>query len=276
MDATVSAVVLPCNGAARLVHLPVARREFEEACEDALRVDRDGDDAHVTIASSHLGKVDGFGDESAFVLLYDDMYRLKRKPYNAEGTVLLRSLMHAGANAREEFMLGHAVLRREARRGDSWVWVPVDCTLADAEAVLKAARARVEELHLSNAKLVPPSPSEGDTKLDAGAAAFAESLAPFLPAGVVLAPVRFEALAGMSNAIHKLERKQAKGTAAPCSRPGCELPAYQRCARCQTARYCSAACQRAHWRVGHKSTCTPKTAGSTTTATATVPTAASA
>lgn len=30
----------------------------------------------------------------------------------------------------------------------------------------------------------------------------------------------------------------------------------KKCTRCQVARYCNEACQRAHWRAGHRSECT--------------------
>lgn len=36
----------------------------------------------------------------------------------------------------------------------------------------------------------------------------------------------------------------------------------RRCARCQKARYCSAECQKAAWRAGHKSVCQSATVGS--------------
>merc|ERR1712216_401946 len=31
----------------------------------------------------------------------------------------------------------------------------------------------------------------------------------------------------------------------------------QKCSRCKEARYCGEKCQRAHWKAGHKNTCTP-------------------
>ena len=40
---------------------------------------------------------------------------------------------------------------------------------------------------------------------------------------------------------------------------GCmkENTARSRCARCKVVHYCGPACQRAHWKAGHKRTCTP-------------------
>jgi hypothetical protein len=39
----------------------------------------------------------------------------------------------------------------------------------------------------------------------------------------------------------------------------CEAPAHLRCSRCKEARYCSAECQRRHWKAGHKTECgTPR------------------
>jgi len=47
---------------------------------------------------------------------------------------------------------------------------------------------------------------------------------------------------------------------APCANPACDkietkVKEYQRCARCKEIGYCSRACQAAHWRKEHKTTC---------------------
>ena len=39
-----------------------------------------------------------------------------------------------------------------------------------------------------------------------------------------------------------------------CANPGCAGRGLKACARCQSVRYCSVACQRAHWRA-HKPSC---------------------
>jgi hypothetical protein len=36
--------------------------------------------------------------------------------------------------------------------------------------------------------------------------------------------------------------------------------AYKRCGRCRRAKYCGEACQRLHWRAGHKRQCQPPAA----------------
>ena len=51
----------------------------------------------------------------------------------------------------------------------------------------------------------------------------------------------------------------------------CELPScgklqqtkneFKLCSRCRQVRYCSAACQQAHWKAGHKAQCSASSAG---------------
>ena len=64
-----------------------------------------------------------------------------------------------------------------------------------------------------------------------------------------------------------LRRSQPQGAVAPplpqraCSAPGCSeqegyLGLFKKCGRCGRARYCSRACQAAHWQAGHKRECT--------------------
>ena len=43
----------------------------------------------------------------------------------------------------------------------------------------------------------------------------------------------------------------------PCSACGATPTRLMICARCKTARYCNRACQKEHWRAGHKMECTP-------------------
>lgn len=43
----------------------------------------------------------------------------------------------------------------------------------------------------------------------------------------------------------------------PCRCASCGAPGVVRCGRCRKVRYCSAACQGAHWKAEHKRTCNP-------------------
>lgn len=46
-----------------------------------------------------------------------------------------------------------------------------------------------------------------------------------------------------------------------CSNTGCTVTdpsrSFDKCARCMAVSYCSRACQRSHWRAGHRTTCVP-------------------
>ena len=44
---------------------------------------------------------------------------------------------------------------------------------------------------------------------------------------------------------------------ASCVNPGCPRGGLKKCSRCQRMRYCGAACQKAHWKAGHKRECVP-------------------
>ena len=44
---------------------------------------------------------------------------------------------------------------------------------------------------------------------------------------------------------------------ASCANPDCPRGGLKKCSRCQRVRYCGAACQKAHWKAGHKRECVP-------------------
>ena len=51
---------------------------------------------------------------------------------------------------------------------------------------------------------------------------------------------------------------EEQGAPRCCWTPGCSRPGLKRCSRCKAARYCSAECQLAHWRAGHRLECVMK------------------
>ena len=52
-----------------------------------------------------------------------------------------------------------------------------------------------------------------------------------------------------------IEREMQPRACAHCHTVETTLGAFNKCAACRAARYCGAACQRAHWRGGHKGEC---------------------
>ena len=53
------------------------------------------------------------------------------------------------------------------------------------------------------------------------------------------------------------ERKKIRQYGAPAECPICFAKAYDVCSRCNSVFYCSAACQKQHWKLSHKKACKP-------------------
>ena len=49
--------------------------------------------------------------------------------------------------------------------------------------------------------------------------------------------------------------KKSRGAGTQCAGPGCTNPGKHICKRCKHVRYCSAVCQKSHWKAGHKKEC---------------------
>lgn len=211
----------------------------------------DGETERVVSSSTALEAL-GTADDEAWFLWFDDEFRIKRKPLNVAATTLLRTQLAAGVNGSPHFVLGHAVLERRKRcpppaRG--W-WTTESCTLEQYAALLKAAEA-----HVASLKLTFHKPPPGDAKQLPHDGVNLDVLA-----GGIWQRIEMSAPTGVTDAIRKLEKKQAAGTAAACSRTGCTAGAYTRCERCKQARYCSRQCQKADWKAKHRAACTPAAA----------------
>ena len=58
-----------------------------------------------------------------------------------------------------------------------------------------------------------------------------------------------------SRLLAEIERDMQPRACAQCHAIETTLGAFHKCAACRVVRYCGAACQRAHWRGGHKGEC---------------------